>query len=355
MTQLLARSEGAMAEGDSNTSERPERSPMDQFSAHLDRGWDLIHRGDFSGAQRSAEKSLEIDAESPEAYNLLGYVRAAQGDHEAALENYRQAIALDDSFVEAMLNAVEVLIHPLHEFDAAISLVDEALEWTEGDDEVADALLLKFDAYMHQGNRDAARKVLSTLPEGPFESGRLDFLVGRAHFEVGELPQSRTHLERSIEREPDAPDTHYYMGLLLDALAEHEGATMAFLRCRELDGGAPRPHWSLSAGQFERCVRRAIERLEDTPRGALEGALVVVADVPGAEVVADGVDPRATVLLDAVSERDAPPHAGRVFVYQRNAERMVDAPSRLEDELVRLLQAELEATFPALAPAPAEP
>ncbi len=340
-----------MAEGDSNT-ERPERSPMDQFSAHLDRGWDLIHRGDFGGARRSAEKSLEIDAESPEAYNLLGYVHAAQGDHEAALESYRQAIALDDSFVEAMLNAVEVLIHPLHEFEAAISLVDEALEWTEGDDEVADALLLKFDAYMHQGNRDAARKVLSTLPEGPFESARLDFLVGRANFEVGELAAARAHLERSAEREPDAPDTHYYIGLVLDALAEHEGATIAFLRCRELDGAAPRPHWTQSSGQFERCVRRAIERLDDVPRAVLEGALVVVTDVPGAEVVADGVDPRATVLLDALSERDAPPRAGRLFVYQRNAERMVDAPAKLEDELVKLLQGEIEATFPALASAP---
>jgi tetratricopeptide (TPR) repeat protein len=337
-----------MAEGDS-TSERPERGPMDQFSAHLDRGWGLIHRGDLSGARRSAEKSLELDAESPEAYNLLGYVHAAQGDHEAALENYRQAIALDDSFVEAMLNAVEVLIHPLHDFDAAIALVDEALEWTEGDDEVADALLLKFDAYMHQGNRDAARKVLSTLPEGPFEGARLDFLVGRAHFEVGEFEPAKGHLERAAEREPDAPDTHYYMGLLLDALGDHDGATIAFLRCRDLDGGAPRPHWTMTQAQFERCVRRAIERLADGPRAVLDGALVVAADVPGAEVVADGVDPRATVLLDALTERDSMPHAGRVFVYQRNAERMVDAPAKLEDELLRLLQAEIEATFPAAA------
>jgi hypothetical protein len=83
----------------------------------------------------------------------------------------------------------------------------------------------------------------------------------------------------------------------------------------------------------------------------LDGALVVVADVPGAEVVADGVDPRAAVLLDALGERDSAPHAGRVFVYQRNAERLVDAPGKLEDELMRLLQAEIEATFPALAPA----
>jgi tetratricopeptide (TPR) repeat protein len=340
-----------MTDGDGNT-ERPERAPMDQFSAHLDRGWDLVHRGDLAGARRSAEKGLELDAESPEAYNLLGYVHAAQGDPESALESYRQAIALDDSFVEAMLNAAEVLIHPLHDFDAAVALIDDALEWVEGDDEVADALLLKFDAHMHQGDRDAARKVLSTLPEGPFESVRLDFLVGRAHFEAGELERARQFLERAVQREPHAPDARYYMGLLLDALGEHDAATIEFLRCRELDAELGRPHWAMAQRQFERHVRKAIEQLAAAHMDALDGALVVVSDLPGAEVVADGVDPRATVLLDAVAERDGKARAGRVFVYQRNAERMVDGPAKLEDELMRLLQAEIEATFPALVTAP---
>jgi tetratricopeptide (TPR) repeat protein len=322
---------------------------MDQFSAHLDRGWDLIHRGDLTGAQRSAEKSLELDSEAPEAHNLLGYVSAALGNHEAAIEHYRQAIALDDSFVEAMLNAAEVLIHPIHDFPAAVSLIDDALEWAEGDDEVADALLLKFDAYMHQGDRDAAKGVLRTLPEGELESPRLDFLVGRAYFEVNELDQAKAHLTRALEREPEAADIHYYMGLLLDAQGVHEGATVSFLRCRELDSGAARPQWGLSQGQFERQLRRAIERLTPDQRDVLEGALVVVSDLPGAEVVADGVDPRAAVLLEGVAERDAAPRAGRAFVYQRNIERMCEGPPKLEDELVRLLEAEIEATFPALA------
>jgi tetratricopeptide (TPR) repeat protein len=320
----------------------------------LDRGWDLIHRGDLEGAQRSAEKSVELDAESPEAHNLLGYVSAALGNHETALEHYRQAIALDDSFVEAMLNAAEVLIHPLHDFGAAISLIDEALGWAEGDDEVADALLLKFDAYMHQNDRDSAKKVLKTLPEGELESPRLDFLVGRAFFEVSELEQAKAHLTRALEREPEAADIHYYMGLLLDAEGAHEGATVSFLRCRELDSGAARPQWGLSQGQFERQLRRAIERLAPEQRDVLDGALVVVSDLPGAEVVADGVDPRAAVLLDGVAERDAAPRAGRAFVYQRNIERMCEGPPKLEDELLRLLELEIEATFPALAAAPSE-
>ena len=30
---------------------------MDQLSAHLDRGWDLVHRGDAQGAASSAQRA----------------------------------------------------------------------------------------------------------------------------------------------------------------------------------------------------------------------------------------------------------------------------------------------------------
>src|SRR4026208_1064402 len=92
---------------------------MDQFSAHLDRGWDLVQRGDARGAELSARRALEIDGRSPEAYNLLGYVAALQGEFEDAMESYRQAIALDDTYLEAMLNAAEVYIHPLGDYEGA--------------------------------------------------------------------------------------------------------------------------------------------------------------------------------------------------------------------------------------------
>jgi Flp pilus assembly protein TadD len=121
---------------------------MDQFSAHLDRGWDLAQRGDSRGAELSARRALEIDAQSPEAHNLLGYVAALQGDFEDAIENYRQAIALDDTYLEAMLNAAEVYIHPLGDFEQAISLCEQALDLVENDDELVDALLLYFDALL---------------------------------------------------------------------------------------------------------------------------------------------------------------------------------------------------------------
>jgi len=329
---------------------------MDQLSAHLDRGWDLVHRGDFEGARRSAEKSVEIDGEAPEAHNLLGYVCAVLGDSEAALEHYRQAIALDESFIEAMLNAAEVLIHPVHDFDAAIALIDEALDWAEGDEEIADAMLLKFDAYAHRGDDESAKRVLKTLPEISSANERVSFLVGRAYFEIGDLAAARKHLERSVELDGAHADPRYYLAMTLDGLEQRDSATIEFLRCRELDLAAPRVHWALTISQFEQRVRAAIEQLDPPLRAVLEGALIVVVDAPGAEVVAEGVDPRAAVLLDArnasATASAAEAHAGRAFVYQRNVERLCEDSSVLEEELIEVLKAEIGATFPSLAPPP---
>jgi tetratricopeptide (TPR) repeat protein len=348
-----------MAERDTDVTDAPAHTAMDQFTAHLDRGWDLIHRGDLRGAQLSAEKSLELDPQAPEAHNLLGYVKAAQGQAEEALELYRQALALDDSFVEAMLNAAEVLIHPLHDFEGAIAMIEEALDFAESPDETADALLLKYDACVHQGDKEGARRVVSTFPEGPFETARLDFLVGRALFECGEHPKAQRMLAHAIELEPSYGDAYYTLGLVHEALGDSQAMVQAFLRAREADLALPTVTWAPSRVAFEELVRSAMARLPKPLLAALERAELYISELPGAEVVVDGVDPRTSVLFDTSDrsptsrERDDgrdKARVARIFFYQRNTERAVEDALGLSDEIYLVLEEELCGTFPELAP-----
>ena len=353
-----------MTERDTDVADVPAHAGMDQFTAHLDRGWDLVHRGDLRGAQLSAEKSLEVDPQAPEAHNLLGYVKAALGHAEEALELYRTAISLDDTFVEAMLNAAEVLIHPLHDFDGALGMIEEALDFAENPDETADALLLKYDAYAHQGDRDGARRVVRSFPDGPFESARLDFLVGRAHFESADPHKALRLLKHAIELEPSYGDAHYTLGLVHETLADIKSMVTAFLRTREADLSLPAVPWAPTRPAFEELVRAAIRRLPPPLHAALERAELYVVDLPGAEVVADGVDPRTSVLLDTQersriaaaesgAEQPKPSTAqsvSRIFFYQRNTERAVEDASGLNDEIYLALEEELCAAFPELAP-----
>lgn len=324
---------------------------MDQFSAHLDRGWDLINRGDLAGARVSAEQGVELDAQSPEAHNLLGFVHAAQGDADGALEHYRTALSLDDTFVEAMLNAAEVLIHPIHDFDSAQELIEDALDLAVDSDETADALLIRFDSFVHQGDEARANAVAAELPRGPFENPRLDFLVGRALFEVQDLEGAAPLLRKAVDREPDNGDAHYFLGLLLDAEDEAPLSTLSFLRARMLDLNTPEPPSALPPEHFENRASRALQSLPTSLQSTLNNALLVISDAPGVELVADGVDPRAGLMFDAVSEPgSAEPTVGRIFLYKRNIERMSEGVLQLQDEIQFLVQAELSALFPSLVP-----
>lgn len=319
---------------------------MDQFSAHLDRGWDLVQRGDSRGAEISARRALEIDSQSPEAYNLLGYVAALQGEFEDAIEHYRQAIALDDTYLEAMLNAAEVYIHPLGEYEQAILMCDLALELAETDDEVVDTLLLKFDALLGRNQVEEARALCSRFPKGPFENPNHAFLVGRALYEVGSLEEAAPLIEDAAKNNPQNAEAFYYLGLVRDDAGDAAGATQAFLRSRELDIALPAPAWALSAETFEQTVRRLVEELEDKLKKHVRASEIYVSDVPGVEVVVDGVDPRALLMLDGIGPTGPDGIAtARVFVYQRNVERIAGAVDLVESEVKAALEREIRLTF----------
>ncbi len=325
---------------------------MDQFSAHLDRGWDLVQRGDSRGAELSARRALEIDSQSPEAYNLLGYVAALQGEFEDAIEHYRQAIALDDTYLEAMLNAAEVYIHPLGDFDEAIDMCDQALDLAETNDEIVDALLLKFDALLGKGEFDEARQLCNRFPDGPFENANHTFLVGRAFYEVGDLDRAAPMIEDAVRTNPTNPEAYYYLGLIRDERGDVQQATQSFLKARELDLELPAPAWTLTPETFLVTAKKAVAELDDKLRSFVREDEVYVADVPGVEVVVDGVDPRALVLLDGVSSDDRTPTA-RVFVYQRNVERLAGSVELVGSEISAALEREIRASF--LEPGEQEP
>jgi tetratricopeptide (TPR) repeat protein len=319
---------------------------MDQFSAHLDRGWDMVQRGDTRSAEASARKALEIDPHSPEAFNLLGYVAALEGDSAEAIENYRQAVALDDTYMEAMLNAAEVYIHPLGEFDEAIAMCEQALNLSETDEETIDTLLLIFDAMLGKGEVDAARGVIARMPSGPYENVNHTFLVGRAFYEIGEAARALPLVEEAARRDPNHSESWYFLGLIRDERGDAHAATDCFLRSRELDLREPPVAWAASREQFQKTVQSAIRSLEDRYRRFVSEAEVYVSEIPGIELVADGIDPRALLLLDGLASPEMPgPACSRIFVYQRNLERVAGCPDKVQEEIQAALQREISAVF----------
>ena len=277
----------------------------------------------------------------------MGYLLAAEGKLDEALDHYQRAIELDEGYLEAILNAAELLLE-LGSFPEAYELTEDAFDLAATEDDVADALLLRVDVLLAAGRRDEAAEVVARLPTGPFEAEHLDFHVGRARFEIGDLEGAAALIEATaMERGNRAhPDVFYYLGLIREAKHDVRGATIAFLQCRDMDLGMPRPSWWEPLERFERRVGKALRSLPPPLAELAEGALVLIDEVPGAEVVSEGLDPRLPVLADDIPLRpsgDTTTEEGeplrRIFVYQRNVERMVPSPDRV-DAAIRLALAE---------------
>lgn len=322
---------------------------MDELSAHLDRGWDLAQRGDATGAHSAAQSAIALDPESPEAHNLLGYVAALEGDIDEALEAYEQAVLLDETYVEAMLNAAELYLHPLGDYDEVLELCEQVLNVTDYDDEVLDARLLQFEALMGQGALDDARRTLSRMPEGPYGHAAQRFLVGRAFLEAGDVERAAEHLLSAIELDPNHTDALYYLGLVLEEQGDRRGAIEAFLRSRELELAMGLPPWAPTGEALRMFTEKALAELAPELRTYISGADIFISGVPGAEVVVDGVDPRSLVLLDALPRREGDGNQAdgdvRVFVYALNLVKAAGALHALQRQIRVALEAEIRAVF----------
>jgi tetratricopeptide (TPR) repeat protein len=319
---------------------------VDQLSAHLDRGWDLAQKGDTAGASACARRALELDPSSPEVHNLLGYTAALAGESDEALEHYKQAIALDETYFEAMLNAAEVLMYPMGEWDQAIAMCDDALDLAETQEEEADCILLKVDAHLGKGDTEGARRALATMPDGPFENPNYAFLIGRAHYEIGDTEKAVPYIEEAARRDPTHADAHYYLGLVRDEAGDTRGSIEAFLKSRALDLTRPPPAWAPSPETFGAIVQKVLTKVDTLLARYVRQAEVYIVDVPGAELVVEGVDPRAMMILDVpAQDGDDDRPVGRLFVYERNVERVAGSVEALEPELQAALEREIAAVF----------
>jgi tetratricopeptide (TPR) repeat protein len=197
------------------------------------------------------------------------------------------------------------------------------------------------------------------MPAGPFESANYEFLIGRAHYELGDGEKAGPLIESAVLRDPEHADARYYLGLVRDEKGDAKGATDAFLHARSLDLLRPPPPWSPSQEAFVLLVRQVLSKLDALLARYVRDAEVYCFDVVGAELVVDGVDPRALVLVDAPAppppaavgaegarpEATTPPTKPRIFVYQRSVERAAGSLDLVEEELARALEHEVSTLF----------
>jgi tetratricopeptide (TPR) repeat protein len=191
------------------------------------------------------------------------------------------------------------------------------------------------------------------IPDGPYDNPNHTFLIGRAYYEIGQVDRAAELIEEAVRKDPRHAEAHYYLGLIRDERGDVPGATQAFLRSRELDIELGMPPWAPGREGFQGLGQKSIAALNPVLRRYVEAADIYVSDVPGMELVAEGVDPRALVLLDGIAseERERGFRSGdsrpcaRVFIYALNVARLAGSMEGIEREVTLALEREITATF----------
>jgi len=80
-----------------------------QINEIIAKGEDLIREGRLPEAQEQFLLVLQYDPENKEAHNNLGFIAFAQGYPEKALLYFRNAIAIDPLYMDALLNYCHIL------------------------------------------------------------------------------------------------------------------------------------------------------------------------------------------------------------------------------------------------------
>jgi predicted Zn-dependent protease with MMP-like domain len=194
-------------------------------------------------------------------------------------------------------------------FHDAEECADRALEI---DPDHADALLLKAEALVCQGDKKGAKKMLE---------------------------RAIKQLEKTTKEDPDDPSSFYVLGCLYEELGDEKQMIRCWRRVRELDLKAPRPKWALSEAQFEKIAEKALAEVPERARELLANVPVMIADYPPEDVIDEGMDPRMMGFFSGVPYPEQtniggqPPHLEAIFLFQRNIERECETRAEMLEEI----------------------
>jgi predicted Zn-dependent protease with MMP-like domain/Flp pilus assembly protein TadD len=318
-----------------------------EITAHLERGWSLAESGDMRGAAGSAYAALDLDAESSDAYLLLGVVACSEGDPHEGLEFFRKAMSLDPEYIEPMLEAAETLAFRLPEdeadLDEAHDLCDEALALAEErSPEWVDALLLHVELKLLLGEEEGATREAARLRELEPTDASVALRAARLLIDLEDLDAAERLLGRARSLDPDSADVLHATGLLHEAQGEREQSIAAWSRVVELDRQVPSPAWAMSEEEFAETAEQALGALPEALRTRLANVPLLVEDFPAPAQLAEGLDPRSLGLFDGVPYGDqsgsgATPQLSRIYLYRRTIERAVSSREQLVEEIERTL------------------
>lgn len=218
---------------------RAAAAPGASAVVHSDHGAALRLAGRLDEAAAAVERAVSLDPDYGDAWNNLGFVRRALGDHAGARAALERAAALKPDFAPTH-NALGVVLGALGERAAAVPCFERAIRLNPDYVEALSNLGL---ALLEQDRPRAALEPLQRAVARAAQVGEAWLNLGLAHRALGDLPAAVAALQRAVALKPTLTEAWTALGVVLELSGDSSASADAFKRAVEL---APRSVDALS-------------------------------------------------------------------------------------------------------------
>jgi Tfp pilus assembly protein PilF len=190
-------------------------------SAHLILGVTQLSGKQYDAAQAEFEQAIQLDPSQFQAHLQLARVYQEKGQTNAAIAQYETALSLQPKSA-SLLSVIGSLHDATGNLDAARKYYEQALAI---DPSLAvPANNLAFLYVKQGGNLDVAlglaQKAKQLMPELNSITDTLGWVLYKKGDYAGALPL----FHECVEKEPNSPEYHYHLGLVLAAVGQKEKA-----------------------------------------------------------------------------------------------------------------------------------
>ncbi|MES1205198.1 MAG: metallopeptidase family protein [Pseudomonadota bacterium] len=350
-----------------------------------------IGAGSAKGRPKGEEKGRKADDGASlrlEGLLLLAACAREEGDTKGALESLSSAMEEDSDWCTPVLWTAELLAGEAENPDQlndALRQARRALDLAEEEDEFLAALACTAAVELALGRKAAARKTLRDLPAAdvPFDDPRASMDFADLLIEAGDPAEARVRLETLTAANPDLADAWYLLGVTAELTDDEDAKRAAWSKTRVLDlaaaeepaganghshaghdhdhgdhdhGGHDHSHHGHDHGHHdhdhhdheapphlseEALVALAEETLAELPedvRASLKNVPIVVADLPAAGDVAEGLDPRLLGMFSGTPHAQSggvlePAALTEILLFRLNIERAASDEETLREEV----------------------
>ena len=307
----------------------------------LQKAWDLLEAGNEPGARRLAEKLNSDDPGHPDVILLQAACCRQTGENPTALKLLEQAAQADLNWAAPEIWMAEILAEDPDRLGEALQHAAAALDRAEEEDEFLDAVALKAGLEIDLGKPSAARKTLEELP--PLEAGTAfpaSLAVDFAHLflEAGNVEEAVQRFQTIVDQDKSDADAWHGLGLCAEATNDEAGKRQAWLHVLALDSEMPLQEPLLSEAQMAEVAEAALRELPPRVHALIANVPILIVDLPAADEVEKGLDPRLLGLFAGSAFSDASvmggqPHLTQILLFRKNLERAVHSEEELRQQI----------------------